>query len=330
MKRLAILSNLIAFLCITCASNAWAQSSGEEYFLQGNQLYNQKKYAEAVASYGRAIQIQPHSLPKAYLNCARAYSMQKDYASSAQYYQFYADVEVTAANDKKYKAEYKAVAKKAGDESYVRAIAQTNVLKQVEQSIAAGGPYWTRQGNGAFAYYDVLIRSGFAEPKLYQIQQHLVTGIAAELERDIMPPHGQPLPNLDRTGWEFIRAKAAKARQFTDIQPDEARLTAIEALAFAWEAFYRGDYTEAEKQFDHACKSEPAIPAAHWGRIMLHFQREKLDDLIQYIDLAEDVYQKADIRDTQAYFALLRAELYRNLGDMTQSLEWLSNMHGAL
>ena len=330
MKCQTAVRMMLAVLGLVYSCSAFAQSGGEEYFLQGNQLYNQKKYAEAVASYGRAIQAQPQSLPKAYLNCARAYSMQKDYVASAQYYAFYAEVEPTAANDKKYKAEYKAVEKKARDESYVRTISQTNVLKQLEQSIAAGGPYWTRLGNGAMAYYDVLLRSGFAEPKLYTLQQHLVTGIVAELEQDVKPLNGQPLPNLDRTGWEFIRAKNAKARQFVDVKPDATRLDAIDALAYGWEAFYRGDYAEAEKQFDLACKTEPALPAAYWGRVMLNFQRENNDVLPEQINTAERVYQAAGITETQAFFALLRAQLYRNLGDTSKSLEWLSVMHGAL
>lgn len=330
MRKIVVFAIFSMLLGSVWSGLAFAQAGGEEYFLQGNQLYNQKKYAEAVASYGRAIQNQPHTLPKAYLNCARAYSMQKDYVSSAQYYTFYAEVEPTAANDKKYKAEYKAVAKKARDESYVRTISQTNVLKQVEQSIAAGGPYWTRQGNGAMAYYDVLIRSGYAEPKLYTLQQQLIAGITTEIEHDIKPPAGQPLPNLDRTGWEFVRAKTAKARQFFDVQPDNARLAAIDALAYGWEAFYRGDYDEADKQFELACKSEPAMPAAYWGRVMLNFQRENNDVLLEQINIAEQVYQAAGVTNTTPLFALLRAQLYRNLGDMNKSIEWLSIMHGVL
>ncbi len=328
MRRL--LTAFIALSCLAFAPFAYAQSVGEDLFLQGNQLYNQKKFAEAVASYGRAIQAQPQSLPKAYLNCARAYSMQKNYGASMQYYTFYAEVEPTAATDKKYKAEVKAIEKKAKSAPYERAVAQTTVLKQLEQNINAGGPYWTRQGNGALAYYDVLIRAGFAEPKLYQLQQQIVNGLVNELENDIRPPAGQPLPNLDRTGWEHIRAKIAKTRQFLDVQPNAARMTAIESLAFAWEAFYRGDSTEAEKQFALACKAVPAIPAAHWGRVMLSFQLENNDVLIEQIDTAERIYKDAGISHTTAYFALLRAQLYRNLGDTQKSLEWLSIMQSAL
>lgn len=310
-------------------SLAYAQSSAQEYFEQGNSLYNQKKYAEAVASYHRAIQLQPRTQAKAYLNCARAYTQLGQYPAAVYYYGFYEKVAADAASDRKFNAEYKAAQKKNKSGNYIRDNAQNTVLKQLEQTIQAGGPFLTQQGNGAFAYYDVLIRAGYAEPDLYELQQKLVSGMSEEIESEILPPPNQPLPNFDRTGWEYIRNKIARLRQFSDISPNTSRLSAIESMAYAWEAYYKGDYATAQKQFDAACSSTPAIPAAYWGRVMLTFQQGNTDILINMISETENVYQSSNIDGTAPFFALLKAKAYQNLGDTASSLKWLKVMNEA-
>ncbi|MBQ1927297.1 MAG: tetratricopeptide repeat protein [Proteobacteria bacterium] len=326
-KLLASVFVWLGALCFVfgVSATAWGQTA-DEYYLQGNSLYNQKKFDDAVAAYRRAIQLQPESLPKAYLNCARAYSMKKDFISSDQYYSFYEEVDQDALKDKKVKAEHSAVAKKASY-AYERDASQTTVLAQVKASLDANGPYFTRQNSGAFAYYDVLIRTGFAEPDLILIQQKLVKGITQEIEIDIMPPAGQPLPNLDRAGWGHIRQKMAKARQFADFPVDEKRFASIEQLVNAWEAYYRSDYETAAKAFDAACNAKPALPAAYWGRLMLLFQLEKNDDLLAKIDEAEKVYEAEGVTNTGDFFMLLRAQAWRNLGDIQKSIQYLNNIH---
>ncbi len=328
--RLKHILSAIALCCALLPGLAFAQSSGEELFLQGNSLYNQKKYQEAVASYVRAIQIQPMGQPKAYLNCARAYTMLKDYPSAQKYYEFYEEVDPDSAADRKVKAEYKAVEKKAKGEDAVANASQMTVLNQINALLSSNGPYLTRQGNGVLAYYDVLIRAGYAEPNLYNIQKKIISGMTTELEIDITPPPGQPLPNLDRTGWEFIHTKISKLHQFADVQPDSKYLAAVETLASAWEAYYRGDYAEAKEAFHTACQYKPALPAAYWGRLMLNFQLENLDVLLDGIKETEAVYKKADITGMEPYFDLLRAQAYRNLGEIEKSLEWLSKMQEGL
>lgn len=307
----------------------FSQTSGEELFLQGNSLYNQKKYEEAAASYIRAIQIQPIGQPKAYLNCARAYTMLKDYISARKYYEFYEAVDPEAASERKVKAEYKAVERKAKGKTDVSNASHTTILNEINGLFSSHGPYLTRQGNGALAYYDVLIRAGYAEPELYSIQKKIISGMTTELEMDITPPPGQPLPNLDRTGWEFIHTKIVKMHQFADVQPDSRYLSAVESLASAWEAFYRGDYTEAKKAFDTACKYRPELPAAYWGRLMLDFQQEE-QSILEKISETESVYQKSGATGMAPYFDLLRAQAYRNLGEIEKSLEWLSRMQEEL
>jgi tetratricopeptide (TPR) repeat protein len=326
--------NLIICLLGICgalllhANTAAAQSSGQDYFLQGNNLYNQKKYAEAIASYHHAIQVQPIGQPRAYLNCARAYSMLKNFAASSQYYAFYNQIDPENASAKKIKAEYKEVQRKAGNQTYTRDSAQTSVLNQLNNSISAG-QCWNRQGNGAFAYYDVLIRAGFAEPELYDIQKKLIDCITTEIENDIRPADGQPLPALDRVGWEYIRNKLSKARKFVDVHPDETRLKAVESTALGWEAYYRGSLSEASSYFKAAASAKPNIVAAWWGQLMMALQNDD-SQIIQLIDDTEKVYQNAGIKNTEIYFILIRAQAWRNLGDIDKSMMWLDKIEGAM
>ncbi|MBR4985570.1 MAG: tetratricopeptide repeat protein [Proteobacteria bacterium] len=303
----------------------YAQSA-QEYFEQGKAFYNKKKFDDSVAAFKRAIQLQPESIPMAYLNCARAYNMKKDFTASDQYYSFYEEIDQDALKDKKVKAEHDAVSKKARY-AYERDASQTTVLEQVNSVLRANGPYYTRQNSGALAYYDVLIRTGFAEPELVTIQQKIVKGIAQEIEVEIQPPAGQPLPNLDRTGWAYIRQKLSKGRQFPDFPVDEKRFADIEALATGWEAFYRSDYDTAARAFDTACQAKQPMPAAYWGRLMLYFQLEKNDSLLSMIDEAEKVYESQGVANTKMYFMLLRAQAWRNLGDIQKSMSYLDEMH---
>ncbi len=331
MKAFSFSCLILVFTALNLfmATSAWAQSA-QEFFEQGNAQYNKKNYAEAVASYGRAIQLQPLTLPKAYLNCARAYSMLKNYPAAVQYYAFYGETASDSESDRKFKAEYKAAEKKARNETYVRDHAQTAVLKQLQTTLDANGPFLTRQGNGAVAFYDVLLRAGYAEPELYTLQRKIVKGLTTEIETEVSPVPGQPLPNLDRTGWEYIRNKLTRLKQYPDNQPNASFISAVESLALGWEAYYRADYEAAQSAFDAACASATPLPAAYWGKIMLAFQRGNDDELLSLIAQAEASYEKAEISGMTHIFALLKAQAYRTLGDQEQSLHWLSVMQDAL
>ncbi|MCL2325373.1 MAG: hypothetical protein FWC40_02575 [Proteobacteria bacterium] len=313
---------------------AHAQTSGQEYFEQGNRLYNAKKYAEAVASYIKAIQIAPMSQPMAYLNSARAYSMRNDSLQAKRYYEFYLQVVPAAASDRKVMGEYRAVEKKIKKgQTYVRPPAQVSVIAQLEASLK-GGPFLTRQGGGAFAYYDVLERTGFAEPSIFDYQKRLVSGLVAEIEREISPLAGQPLPNLDRVGWENVRNKLGRVTQFPDVSVDKAKLERIEHTARGWEAYYRGDYVEAASLFALASREEAPILSAFWGLMMAQFQIASteagdVNGIMATIDRTQRVYARNNQGGLEGYFALLKAQAYRNVGDIPKSLEWLSKMQEA-
>ena len=309
-------------------TKAWAQSS-QEYLENGNRFYNAKKYEDAVSSYVKSIQLEPKTQAKAYLNCARAYSMLKDYLNAQRYYDYYFEVSGDQS-DKKVNAEYKAVVRKlAKGAAYVRPDDQARVLVQL-QSVMMSGPFLNRQGGGAFAYYDILMRTGFAEPMLATLQKDLSEGMMREVMVEITPVEGQPLPNLDRLGWEYERTKLQRATQFANVEVDSARMAHLNHTALGWEAYLRSEYARAAEYFDQACDSAHPLPAAYWGRMMTAFHTDSDKDILRYVDLAESVYKQAELGDYTPYFALLRAQVYRNLGDDAATLKQLDIMGAAL
>lgn len=324
--RTIILAVSLAVASVALPAELLAQNE-QEYYLQGNRLYNARKYEEAVASYLRSIQAQPSSQPKAYLNCARAHVMLKNFPAAVKFYEFYFSLVPDAENDKKIRAEYKNAQSKAKGNSVQPDSAQQTVLKQVENHLSEG-PFYNRQGNGALAYYDVLMRAGYADPHIFELQKKLVQGLSSEIEEDILPPKGQPLPNLDRAGWEFIESKLDKTRQFSDVQPDIQRLEAIQHTARAWEAFYRGDYDEARENFDAACSASPAIPAAHWGRLMLAFQTDDFSQITERINQTENIYKDAGVAGVGRYFMLLRAQVDRAQEKMDDCIQTINRIQG--
>ena len=60
---------------------------------------------------------------------------------------------------------------------------------------------------------------------------------------------------------------------------------------------------------------------------MLLFQLEKNDDLLAKIDEAEKVYEAEGVTNTGDFFMLLRAQAWRNLGDIQKSIQYLNNIH---
>ncbi len=317
-----------AALALFTAGSVWAQTS-QEYLEKGNSLYNSKKYDEAVASYVKAIQLEPRTQLKAYLNCARAYSMLKDYLNSQRYYNYYFEVSGDQS-DKKVNAEYKAVTRKLSKEAtYVRPEDQARVLVQL-QSTMMSGPFINRQGGGAFAYYDILMRTGFSEPMVATLQKNLVDGLMREIVVDMTPVEGQPLPNLDRIGWEYERMKLQRATQFANVAVDKARVERINHTALGWEAYLRSEYNKAAEHFNQACDEAYPLPAAYWGRMMTAFHTDADADILRYIDQTESIYKKAELGDYTPYFALLRAQVYRSQGNNEAMLQQLDVMGAAL
>lgn len=326
LRAFAALAMALA-LCAAYVPAAFAQTS-DEFLAQGNANYNAKKYADAVKSYAKAIQLQPKTQLKAYLNCARAYNMLGDYVNSKRFYDYYFEVSGDTS-DKKVAAEYKAVTRKVkNDQNYVRPDDQARVLVQL-QSTMMSGPYINSQGGGAAAYYNFLMRTGFAEPMIADLQKQLVNGILSEISEEILPIQGQPLPALDRVGWENERNKLAKATQFVDVTPDQTLVKRIENTAFGWEAYHKSDYVQAVQFFDAACDDNHPIPAAYWGRMMTAFHTDSDEAIFQMIDKTESIYKQAGyVYD--AFFALLRAQVYKSQAKYNEALEQLDKMGASL
>lgn len=312
---------------VSFCSVAQAQSSGQEFFERGNKLYNSQKYAEAVSAYQKAIQLSPRSQTNAYLNCARAYNMLKDYVQAERYYDFYIQLVPSAENDRKVKGELKAVASKAAKlPTYTVPESQRNVLDQLNASLKESGPILTAQNGGALAYYDVLLRTGFSEPALIEFQRKLAAGLYQELLIDVSPSQAQPLPTLDRMGWERVRNKIQRILQFTDVQKNLPQIQRIEKTAIGWETYFKGDYALAQASFREACTGNEPILAACWGRAVAACQTQSDESVLGYIDEAQKAYDQAQHVGVKPYLNVLRAKAYSNMGKFDDSLRYLESI----
>jgi len=328
LLRSLVAASAAALLCLAPLA-ASAQSTEQEFYTEGNANYNNKKYEDAIKSYVKAIQLQPKTMIKAYLNCARAYSMLNDYVNSKRFYDYYYEVSGNTA-DKKIAAEYKAVVKKVkATDTYVRPDEQARALVQL-QSTMMSGPYINSTNGGAVSFYAILMRTGFAEPMIADLQKQISNGVLQEVLQEIQPIEGQPLPNLDRLGWEFERSKIAKAAQFADVPPDAELLARIENTAMGWEAYLKSEYVKAAQYFDSACNDAHPIPAAYWGRMMAAFHTDTDDAIFKRIAKTEQVYKDAGYVNYDAFFALLRAQVYKSQGKFDEALAELDKMGAAL
>ncbi|MFA5623623.1 MAG: tetratricopeptide repeat protein [Bradymonadales bacterium] len=326
-KRFALSISVVFFVLCVFATAVFAQSSGQDFFERGNKLYNAQKYSEAVSSYQKAIQLSPRSQTMAYLNCARAYNMLKDYVLAQRYYDFYITLVPSAENDRKIKGELKAVSSKAQRlPPYSTPESQRTVLDQLNASLKSGGPILTAQNGGALAYYDVLLRTGFAEPELIQFQRKLAVGLYNEIVIEISPTQSQPLPALDRMGWERVRNKIQRLLQFSDVEKDLAQIQRLEKTAIGWETYYKGDYMHAEASFREACSGSEPVLAACWGRAVAAAQTQDSEGVLLYIDEAEKAYEKAKHLGVKPYLNVLRAKVYSVVGKHEESLRLLETI----
>ena len=54
---------------------------------------------------------------------------------------------------------------------------------------------------------------------------------------------------------------------------------------------------------------------------------EPIDIYHEWIDEAEKVYEAEGVINTGDFFMLLRAQAWRNLGDIQKSIQYLNNIH---
>ncbi len=260
---------LVAVLAVLMLwpGGGWAQSA-DDYTRLGNEAYNTKKFAEAVAAYVKAIQADPAGALRAYVNCARAHNKMGHFPEALAYYQWYLELAPQADDVRKVREELNGVRRRvSGEPGSILTVAQKTALQQVEEALRAG-PFLTSDGGGAVAAYDVLLRTGFATPQLIGLRQALGRGLEEEIRQVMTPAPGMPTAALDRAGWALVRERMERMMALQNESLTSAWRDAVLATASAWEHYFRGNYAAAAVDFAQAVATEPALLSAHWGRAL--------------------------------------------------------------
>jgi len=321
---LVVAGLLIAWVSLTPRSAA--AQTWEDFYRLGTDAYNDKKFSEAISNYAKAIQAAPASAKRAYLNMARAYYQMKQYPEAHRYYAWYLEME---PGDRRARGELKGARRKTrlDEPPSITTDAQSAALQQLQKAIEEG-VFVAPDGGGAMAFYDVLLRTRYAAPNLAAIQQTLASGLLREALQVATPPPGRPVPELDRAGWDAIKARVARATSFSDAQVDAQLATALVELANGWQAYLKADYQEALTRFDAAIASQEALLAAHWGRALaVMFTDGTLDQkkTLDALDAAAAAFESVQ-RSPAPFVPLMRAKALQAAGKADEAAEIVDDL----
>lgn len=283
LRRLFVVACLVASCFPALAS---AQGVSERLYdaamKQGNAAYNQQDYAAAATAYVAAIQSNPLGAT-AYRNLARSYFWDSKYAAATAYYDHYLRLAPTAEDIEQIKAERRLSAERSRDEVYTLPEPQRMALEALGRELGSGHAY-TSGGGGAWALYETLLRTGYAEPALAQLRSRLARRLLDEFDATLMPAPGQLTPRLDLEGWQLQAERLAAARRIADdpalVEVLERRSTAVEAAI----AMLTSQWEDAAKLARLARTSNPDLDFLTWFEATSLIKAEKYDEALSLLD----------------------------------------------
>lgn len=212
MKLLMRALALLFFVAV--ATPAWAETSDWSAAMKvANNAYNQSNYDAARQGYIKAIQTNPVQ-PAAFRNLARTYFWQEQYTAAAHYYDHYLRLAKTAEDFEQVKAERKLAASRAANEVYSLEESQRLTRIALDRELD-GGQAYTEGGGGAWGLYQTLLRTGYAEPDLAQIQAMLARSLLDEFDSSVLPDATDLVPRLSLEEWQLQAERLSAARKVT-------------------------------------------------------------------------------------------------------------------
>lgn len=253
---------------------------------RGNAHYNNSEYEEARAAYVDAIQADPtRSAP--YRNLARAYFWLSRFSAAVAYYDHYLRLAATAADVEQVKSERRLASERARDAVYTLQDNQRLPLEALNRELDSGQAY-THGGGGAWALFQTLLRTGYAEPNLAPLRARLARRIADELEAGLLPGPGQLAPVKDLSEWQLQNERAAAARSIADdpalAEVIDRRATAVEAAI----AMLTGREAEAAELARLARASNPDLGYLVWFEASALVGAEKYDEALTLLTKMEE------------------------------------------
>lgn len=299
----------IVFLLVFLASGAvFAQPAStriyEAALKQGNTAYNAGDYDAAVEAYVDAIQAAPLQAP-AYRNLARAYFWSSRYAAASAYYDHYLRLAPEAADVEQVKAERRLSGERARDAVYTLPDAQRMALEAFGRELESGRAY-TSGGGGAWALYETVLRTGYAEPQLAQLRSRLARRLLDEFDAHATPEAGQLTPRLDLEGWQLQAERLAAAQSIADdpalVEILKKRSTAVEAAI----AMLTSQWNDAASLARLARTSNPDFEFLVWLEASSLMSANKYEEVLRLLDeVARELLDRD--RDRLDYVRALRA-----------------------
>ena len=273
----------------------------DELFEQGNEAFNDGDYERAKWLYIRAIQYDPIR-PIPYLYLADTYYVLSDYDMAVIQYDFYLGLASEDQNLERAKARRGGANKQRTDPQAALQLvsSQADPLAAL-QALLQTGPFLTSEGGGAWALYVTLLRSGYASPKLIDLQELLLQGLLGEAEGSWAIIGTGPMPLLSSANWDLLARHYEHATQlgFTLAEHPDVQANYLAAKGFL--AYFNQSYERASAEFQRARDLAPSLEVAWWGILLSHFSTGTYDS-----------YLKA-LEEAQTYDQILREEGTENI-----------------
>ena len=307
------------FLIIFSVANVASARSWDESVKSGNTAYNKGEYASAASSYTAAIQKEPRR-PSPYRNLARSLFWQDRYAESVVFYDNYLRLADPSAEDlEQIKAERKLAASRSADDVWTIPEDQRLTRAALQKEIEAGRIY-TNGGGGAWALYETLLRTGYAQPDLTDIRVLLSQGLINEFESAILPAEADLMPKLDLEQWQLQSDRLTSARK---VSSDPAARDVIERRSTIVEtaiSLLTDQLDDAARLARIAREKNPDLKFVAWYEIVALSEVEQYDAALETIT----VYSRS-VRDTRPgqlpYIQVVRAMILQRMGRAKDSAE---------
>lgn len=318
MRGFLAIVTLLVFCGVSSA--AFAQTGSDKLYeaalRQGNTVYNSGDYEGAVDAYTSAIQVGPQKAT-AYRNLARALFWSSQYAAAAQAYDHYLRLAPNAEDIEQVKAERRLAAERAGDAVYTLPEPQRLALEALERELESGHAY-TSGGGGAWALYETLLRTGYAEPGLAQVRSRLARRMLDEFDAHVTPTANQLTPRLDLEGWQLQAERLTAAQTVADDPVLHEVLKRRSSVVEAAISMLTSQWSDAASLARLARVSNPDLDFLVWFEATSLIHAERYDEALTLLDDVARNHLERD-REKLDYVRVLRALALQRLDRLDEA-----------
>lgn len=279
---------------------------------KGREDYNQGNYAAAAEHYVRAIQMNPTEA-SVYRNMARTLFWKKDYPRAVAYYDFYLQTAPEGVDTQAVARERKLASQRAGDAVWKMPESQKRVLEAFRDELTDGRAY-TEGGGGAWALYETLLRTGYAQPDLAHMKKRLRKRLLEEFEGRLVVASDEPTPQLPLDGWQRQQLRLEAAKSLTADSAFRRRVNRRMSLVDAALALLNGQYDTAADLAADAAERNPDMLFVRWYRLSALMEAEEYKKASAALEEFRSALPDAD-NPHRAYLTAYEAILAHRRGD---------------